>query len=212
MGALQPLIGKVTFESEGAERGPYHSRVLHVPTLTSGLTLGRGYDMKMKNPFKIYKDLTNAGLKKTDAKKLSIAAGLSGNTAKTFIKNHNLEKFEITQRQQVNLFNISYKNEEAETKRLCSKMDVVNRYGKCDWDKLDSAIKQILVDLKFRGDYTGVTRKFIQKHVVANDTKAFLNALSDKSKWTSQRIPTDRFQRRITFFKIHSSNQRGQSN
>ena len=204
MAALQPLIGKVTFESEGSERGPYHSRILHVPTLTSGLTLGRGYDMKMKSSFKINQELLAAGLKLADAKKLSIASGLSGNAAKTFIKTHKLEKFEITQQQQVNLFNISYKEEEAEAKRLCTKEDVVGKYGKCDWTKLDSGIKQILVDLKFRGDYTGVTRKFLQKHVVANDTKAFLKILSDRAKWVSQRVPSDRFQRRVTFFKANS--------
>jgi len=121
-----------------------------------------------------------------------------------FIKTHKLEKFEITQQQQVSLFNISYKEEEAETKRLCTKTDVVSKYGKCDWTKLDSAMKQILVDLKFRGDYTGTTRKFIQKHVVANDTKAFLKTLSDRAKWISQRVPSDRFQRRVTFFKANA--------
>lgn len=204
MSALQPLIGKVTFESEGAEKGPYHSRILHVPSPTSGLTLGRGYDMKMKNKFKINQDLIKAGLKVADAQKLSDASGLSGSTAKAFIKTQKLENFEITQQQQVNLFNISYKEEEAETKRLCTKVDVISKYGKCDWAKLDSAIKQILVDLKFRGDYTGSTRKFLQKHVVANDTKGFLKVLSDRSKWISQRVPSDRFQRRITFFRANS--------
>ncbi len=204
MSALQPLIGKVTFESEGAEKGPYHSRILHVPSPTSGLTLGRGYDMKMKNKFKIKQDLIKAGLKVADAQKLSDTSGLSGNTAKAFIKTQKLEKFEITQQQQVNLFNISYKEEEAETKRLCTKVDVTSKYGKCDWAKLDSAIKQILVDLKFRGDYTGSTRKFLQKHVAANDTKGFLKALSDRSKWISQRVPSDRFQRRITFFRANT--------
>jgi len=132
-----------------------------------------------------------------------MAAGLSGNIEKAFIKTHKLEKFEITQQQQVSLFNISYK-EEAGTKRLCTKMDVVAKYGKCDWAKLDSAMKQILVDLKFRGDYTGSTRKLIQKYVVANDTKDFLKALSDRSKWLKQRVPSDRFKRRLTFFKTNA--------
>jgi len=204
MSALQPIRGKVTFESEGAEKGPYHSRTLHVPTLTSGLTIGRGYDMKMKSTFKINKELIASGLKPTDAKQLSLSAGLSGNTAKAFIKTHKLENFEITQQQQVNLFNISYKEEESETKRLCTKSDVIAKYGKCDWSKLDSAIKEILVDLKFRGDYTGITRKFIQKSVVNNDTKGFLKVLSDRSKWISQRVPGDRFQRRINFFKANA--------
>ena len=204
MSALQPVIGKVTFESEGAEGGPFHSRILHVPSPTSGLTIGRGYDMKMKGAVKISRDLMAAGITQKDAAQLSKAAGLSGAAAKAFIIAHKLEKYEITQQQQVKLFDISYKEEEAETKRLCVKADVEAKYGKCNWLTLDSAIKQILVDLKFRGDYTGGTRKFLQKHVVANDTREFLKALSDRSNWLLLRVPQDRFQRRVSFFRANA--------
>ncbi len=204
MNALQPQLGKVTFESEGAEGGPYHSRALHVPSSTSGLTIGRGYDMKTKNTIKITQDLKSAGLTHIHATQLAKAAGLSGQPAKNFIKTNKLEKFEITQQQQVKLFNISYREEETETKRLCTKVDVQAKYGTCNWQTLDSAIKQILVDLKFRGDYTGSTRKFLQKHVVENNTNEFFKALSDKKNWITQRVPADRFQRRVTFFKANA--------
>ncbi|VAW49734.1 hypothetical protein MNBD_GAMMA04-1169 [hydrothermal vent metagenome] len=204
MSALQPVFGKITFESEGTEQGPFHSRRFHVPTPRSGLTIGRGYDMKMKNSFKINQDLVAAGISSADAKLIAQATGLFGSSAKAFIKTYHLEKFEITQQQQVKLFNISYKEEEAETKRLCTKPDVIAKYGQCNWRNLDTAIKQILVDLKFRGDYTGSTRKFIQKHVVTNDTKAFLQVLSNRNNWVNQRVPTNRFQKRIIFFKTHA--------
>ncbi|MCP3852922.1 MAG: hypothetical protein GY694_22240 [Gammaproteobacteria bacterium] len=204
MAALQPQLGKVTFESEGAEGGPYHSRILHVPSGTSGLTIGRGYDMKTKNSIKITQDLLASGVPQKDAAVLAKAAGLSGQMAKNFVKTNKLEKYEITQQQQVKLFQISYKEEEAETKRLCTKADVQTKYGNCNWSLLDSAMKQVLVDLKFRGDYTGSTRKFLQKHVVENDTKEFLKALSDKTNWLTQRVPADRFQRRVTFFKTNA--------
>lgn len=204
MSALQPLLGKVTFESEGAEGGPFHSRILHVPGATSGLTIGRGYDMKMKGAGKIKNDLLMAGIPQKDAALLAKAAGLAGPAAKAFITTHMLEKYEITQQQQVKLFEISYKEEEAETRRLCTKPDVEAKYGKCNWVRLDSAIRQILVDLKFRGDYTGGTRRFLQKHVVSNDTKEFLKALSDRSNWLLLRVPQDRFQRRVNFFKTNA--------
>lgn len=204
MAALQPLQGKVTFESEGAEGGPYHSRILHVPSSTSGLTIGRGYDMKTKNSVKITQDLVSSGVARKDASLLSKAAGLFGATAKNFIKTNKLDKFEITQQQQLKLFEITYREEEAESKRLCTKADVQTAYGQCNWAALDPAIKQIVVDLKFRGDYTGGTRKFLQKHIVANDTKAFLKELSDRKNWLMQRVPTDRFQRRINFFRTNA--------
>ena len=205
MSALQPIVGKVTFESEGAEGGPFHSRKLHVPSATSGLTVGRGYDMKMKNAVEITRNLIAAGISQKDAAILAKATGLSGQLAKKFITTHMLDKYEITQQQQVKLFDISYKKEEAETKRLCTKPDVELKYGKCNWLKLDSAIKQILVDLKFRDDYTGGTRKVLQKYVVTNDAKEFLKVLSDRSNWLMLRVPTDRFQRRVNFLKANAA-------
>ena len=204
MSALQPKLGKVTFESEGAEGGPFHSRKLHVPSMVSGLTIGRGYDMKRKTAAKIVQDLTKAGLSKTDATTLSKAAGLSGPTAKNFIKTNKLESFEITQQQQVKLFDLTYNEEEAETKRLCTKPDVNAKFGTCNWQTIDSAIKQVLVDLKYRGDYTANIRDALQKHVVANDTKGFLKEISDRSNWTTLKVPNDRFQRRINFFKSNT--------
>lgn len=204
MSVLQPLVGKLTFESEGAEGGPFHSRVLHVPSGVSGLTIGRGYDLKMKSAVRVQQDLVAAGLRPQDAALLSRACGLAGPAAKAFITSNRLDKFEITQQQQVKLFEIVYKIEEAETMRLCTKPDVVAKYGKCNWTLLDSAIKQILVDLKFRGDYTGDTRKFLQRHVVANDTTGFLAELSTRSNWLRLRVPQDRFQRRIAFFRTHA--------
>mgnify|MGYP006875700117 CR=1 FL=1 len=42
MTVLKSTEGLLTFESEGHEGGPYHSRTLHVPSHTSGLTIGRG--------------------------------------------------------------------------------------------------------------------------------------------------------------------------
>jgi len=204
MSTLQPTLGRLTFESEGAEGGPYHSRILHVPTDVSGLTVGRGYDMKLKDQSKIKKDLIAAGVDSKVAEILAQAAGLSGQDAKTFITTHHLEKFEITEATQVSLFGVTYKEEEAETKRLCTKADVVAKYGNCNWAKLSPAIKQVLVDLKFRGDYTGRTRRFLQKYVVTNDRKGFLFEMSKKSNWRHLRVPADRFKRRVNFLKANS--------
>lgn len=219
MAVLQPNKGKLTFETEGTEGGRYHSRVLAVPSATSGLTIGRGYDMKEKPASKILKDLTRVGVDTETAKILSKATGLYGESARTFIKNHSagskenlknkntpdLATFEITQQQQVDLFNISYQEEEAETKRICNKSDVTAVYGICDWDLLDSGIKEVLVDMKFRGDYTGRTRKLIQKAVVDNDVDAFFKVLSDTDVWEALNVPADRIKRRIAFLKTNAT-------
>lgn len=201
-----PKEGKVTFDSEGAEGGYFHSRKLHVPTASSGLTLGRGYDMRFKSSLKIKNDLIKVNITKNDAETLSLASGLFGQRAKDFIKKNKLEKFEISTSTQLNLFEISYKEEESETKRLCTKTDVEGKYGKCDWANLNPAIKEILVDLKFRGDYHSDAREEIQKIVSENNTENFLDKISDKSIWKN--VPQDRFDRRIKYFKeIYSSKE-----
>ena len=90
--------GQVTFDSEGTEGGRYHSRTPHVPSDTSGLTIGRGYDMKEKTKAQIKKDLTDAGLSEADAEAYAGAAGLSGDKARQYIKDTKL--VEITPEQE----------------------------------------------------------------------------------------------------------------
>ena len=79
--------GQLTFDAEGEDGetgGMLHTRILRVPTDKSGLTIGRGYDMKAKMKKNIEIDLRNAGIDK--AKLLSCAAGLRGKAAKMFIQ------------------------------------------------------------------------------------------------------------------------------
>ena len=90
----KPGKGIITFDSEGTEGGLYHSRKLHVPTISSGLTIGRGYDMRFKTALQIELDLKKAGISKEDAKLLSQSKGLFGQRAKEFVKKHKLENFE----------------------------------------------------------------------------------------------------------------------
>jgi hypothetical protein len=196
---IEPDRGEVTWKSEGTEGGKHHSRRLHVPTDSSGLTLGRGYDMSKRQPADIISDLTRAGVVLKDAQTLSGAAGLTGDEARRFIRDHKLEKFEISLLGQKMLFESAYDDEAAEAERLCSKDDVTDTYGDCDWEKLDPAIRDILVDMKFRGDYTGAARTRIQKYVVANDLEAFAKALEKRSDWPN--VPKDRFNLRVAFLK-----------
>lgn len=194
---VKPAVGVVTFDSEGAEGGMYHSRILHVPTDTSGLTLGRGYDMKEKNSAKINADLAKAGVDTKTALTISKASSLFGTSAKQFIIDNDLLDFQITPLAQKNLFEITYADESEETKRICTLARIEKIYGKSKWDELDYRIKEIVVDLKFRGDYTEESRKNIQEHIAKNDFDKFKSALIDKSNWT--KVPADRFDRRKNF-------------
>jgi hypothetical protein len=184
--------GQITFDAEGTEGRRYHSRTPSVPTDSSGLTIGRGYDMKEKSAEKIKADLIAAGLSEADAVLYAKAAGLSGAAAREFIKNNKLP--EITLAQQKKLFEIAYAEKEADVKRISEKKDVVDAYGATDWAKLDPSIKTMLVDLIYRGDYTGATRKFVQPLVVANDVAGLAKVMADSTKWPG--VPSERFKAR----------------
>lgn len=87
--------GQLTFDAEGQESGPYHSRVLHVPSTSSGLTLGRGYDMKERTRSTVRDDLVVAGVPADMAALISQAAGRFGAAAEEFIAENDLEGFEV---------------------------------------------------------------------------------------------------------------------
>ena len=189
--------GLLTYEAEGMEGGTFHSRKLHVPSDSSGLTIGRGYDMKEKTSAKIEADLNLAGVDLEQAIVLSGAANLSGPTAIQFIVDNSLENFEISIETQENLFNISYEELSADVQRICDKPDCVNIYGEVNWNELNPAIKDVMVDLRYRGDYTPQSRKLIQKMVADNDIEQFTLTLCDRDLW--ERVPLDRFNRRVDF-------------
>ncbi len=193
----KPERGILTFNSEGQDGGPFDSRVFHVPSSRSGLTIGRGYDMKMRSKSEIRDDLTAAGVAPAMSALISHASGIEGPRAEEFIEENHLEDFKIEYGQQLKLFEIEYARKEADTKRLATKADVTNVYGATDWDALDATIKEVLIDLRFRGDYTPTTRRFIQKCVANNDLRAFAQEIGERDNWPG--VPNERFKARKDF-------------
>ncbi|MFE8070092.1 hypothetical protein QQM79_03450 [Marinobacteraceae bacterium S3BR75-40.1] len=194
---VPPTKGRLTWEAEGHEGGRYHSRILHVPSASSGLTIGRGYDLKERSRAEVTRDLAAAGLAPDRATVLAGAVHLAGEAAEQFIIDQDLLDFEITPGVQLALFETVYEAMEQDVIRICTKRDVVERYGRTDWGTLDARIRDTLVDLRFRGDYTPVTRRQIQPPVVANDLVAFRQVMGQQSLWS--RVPADRFQRRVRY-------------
>ena len=192
-----PSVGLVTWDAEGTEGGRFHSRTLSVPSDSSGLTIGRGYDMKERSAATIAADLGAAGVPAADASKISKAAGLSGAAARKFITDQKLGSFEISKPAQLALFMTTYNALKADVARICAKPDVVAAFGACDLTKTDRAIVDILVDLRFRGDYNGTSRALVQKVAAQNDLAGFAAALQKAGNWPN--VPADRFNRRAAF-------------
>ncbi|MAL97769.1 MAG: hypothetical protein CL583_04880 [Alteromonadaceae bacterium] len=194
---VPPARGRLTWDAEGQEGGRFHSRVLHVPTASSGLTLGRGYDFRERARVEVQQQLTHAGVAPSDAASLSGGARLVGRAAESFIVNSDLLDFEVSPGCQLRLFEAVYAEMENDVQRICAARDVVVAYGAVDWRQLDARIKDMLVDLRYRGDYTARSRRHIQPSVVQNDLSAFAKTMSDHAIWTA--VPPDRFERRKQF-------------
>ena len=190
--------GQLTFDAEGLETpGKYFSRKLHVPGASSGVTIGRGYDMKERSEDEIIDDLTAAGVPLAKARKLSRCRGLKGARARNFLIENNLTDLTITPEQQWQLFNSTYEELEGDVIRICSKADVVAKYGETDWDQLHFLIRDLTIDLRYRGDYTGATRERVQPVLVDNDLVALTSLMADHEYWVGSRnVPNDRFKRR----------------
>jgi len=183
---IKPDKGLVTFNAEGHEGGFFHSRALHASGSGSGLTLGRGYDMKEKSASKIIKELIQVGVSMRNARKISKGHGLQGGRARQFIIDNDLLDFHITSLQQKELFLISYEEMINSVKRISRKNVNVRNYASVDWDKLDSRIKDIVFDLRYRGDYTGASREIIQKNISCNSLKAFKDVMKDRAFWVGK--------------------------
>ena len=162
--------GQLTFDAEGLDvPGAFFSRVPHVPTGSSGVTLGRGYDMKEREPDKIERDLVKGGVEDTEATRFRGASTLAGTAARRFIQVAGLAAFEISHQVQKALFGIAYEAIEKDVIRICSKADVERIYGETDWPNLSPYVRDVIVDLRYRGDYTPATRREIQEFIASND-------------------------------------------
>lgn len=115
---LEPKEGLLTFRAEGnnIKGSRYYSRVIHWPansstcsTVSSGVTLGRGYDLGQRSHYTATRDLLFSGVGKAEAEQVASGARLTGCRADKFVRENKHQIKEITELQQVNLFKKTYK-------------------------------------------------------------------------------------------------------
>ena len=192
-------MGQLTFDVEGMEKpgSKYHSRTPHVPGRWSGVTLGRGYNMGQRSKDGIKTDLVQAGIPVSVANKFSNCSGYKGTQARNYLEEKGLEDLSITPEQQYHLFLDTFEEYAGTVIRICNKMDVVDKYGATNWDGLEPVIRDIAVDLCYRGDYKSSTRSRVQPIIVANDVKGLKKLMADEEYWRHRiGVPKDRFERR----------------
>lgn len=145
--------GNVTFDAEGNDilNSKYFSRVIHWPgNSLSGVTIGRGYDMGNRTKIAVRQDMIKAGIPSATAEALSEGAGLKGGKAKEFVKQKKKSIGMITNAQQVKLFDNIYPDYESRAKENYDKWTGTEKIH-VEWNKLDQAIRDVLVDFVYQG-------------------------------------------------------------
>ncbi|MCK1067041.1 peptidoglycan-binding protein [Pluralibacter gergoviae] len=164
-GSLRVREGQVTFDSEGIDyitavepfrqqSYPSFSRILHwPPKFSSGVTLGRGYDMGNRSAGEIYATLRLAGIEEYKAVLCSKASHLKGRQAGQFVKVYGPLVGEITHDQQIRLFEIVYREKLDYAKGVYSR-NSRRIHEPLTWSKLDKVIRDVFVDTIYQGNRT----------------------------------------------------------
>jgi len=198
---------ELTKACEGNQGKPYW------PEGASGITIGYGYDLRERSGPEVTSQLITAGVAADLAALLSTGHAKSAATqptAKAFLDSPvtfrgvktTYRQLEIEPSARDKLFELVYGINAQDVRRICLKQDVAAQYGNCDWSALHPAIKAVLIDLRFRGDYHPESRRYLQKTVARNDPAAFGQALKlflDQHADVYARGIVDRFQKRIDF-------------
>lgn len=144
--------GQLTFSAEGNDDpgSLYFSRHIHWPGGESGVTLGRGYDMRKREEADVKKDLIAAGIAASLAAEFAKGAEKTGAEAKIFVAENQTKLGVIDTEIQKKLFENIYPGYVKTARRIYDKRthDEPDRVA---WDKLSQAIKDVLVDFAYQG-------------------------------------------------------------
>ncbi|WP_217704467.1 hypothetical protein [Enterobacter hormaechei] len=200
--------GQLTFDAEGNDinTSPWFSRKIHWPGGVSGVTIGRGYDLGQQTTANA--DLTQIGIAELLKSWLVGSQGLSGLDAQSRFNSasEDIRNSTITRKQQYDMFMISYQRLEDDVKRICQKPNTIRVYHpnpqvtpEQAWNDIPEKIKEVLIDLRYRGDYTPHARSLMQRYAYSGDLNSFGNVLSTRNNW--QNVPEERFNQRISFYE-----------
>ncbi|MBW3695986.1 LysM peptidoglycan-binding domain-containing protein [Vibrio sp. T187] len=204
--------GKFTFDSEGDDNplSPYFSRQAHVPNNSgvvvgrSGITIGRGLDMgnpptgatgQSPSALNLKELFQKSGLMPELSNWLLNVEGIQKEAALESLNNSGLDNktLTLTRKQQHLMFNQVYAYMEDKTRILLTKPDVREKFGVVDWDNLSLNVRNVLVDLTYRGDNSPSTREVFVPALVNYNAQTFKAVMSNVKAWRRYDIPRGRF-------------------
>ncbi|VVN45840.1 hypothetical protein [Pseudomonas fluorescens] len=168
--------GQVTFDAEGNDipNSPYFSRRLHWPGGASGVTLGRGYDMRHRTRSGVCADLIAAGVDAVSAENFSRGAGLSDQVARDFVSANRDGFGEISKQAQRILFeDIVYPRYVVAAQQRYSSIVTP---GSIAWEELNDRVRDVAVDLTYQ---QGSIWERQIPYVSVNDRSRFAQYIQD---------------------------------
>ena len=192
-------FGQSTFDCEGQEaQGEYFSRVIHWPGGNSGVTIGRGYDMGQRTRLQVISELKYAGVSSEDALYFAGGAGVRGERAKRYVESSLESSPALSLSAQRRLFEtITTPEIISDIQRILSKPDLRAKYGNTSWEELTPLAREVVFDLRYRGDYTPETRTRVQPLLTAQDDRGLQALLNQRSYWQGLNVPLARINARI---------------
>lgn len=169
-----PDYCELTFRTEGGNL-PDVLRP-HWPKGVSGVTIGPGYDMGQRSAAEIKADLKVAGLPDASIVKLATAAGKTGTAARDWVNTDGKTVEKLTTDMSMAIFTSVYPTYVGYTK------GIIKSWGG-NWDAYPQKMKEVLVDLRFRGDLASKHKAHLLPSIKAADYNAFRAAISDHKYW-----------------------------
>ncbi|MDC0716436.1 pesticin C-terminus-like muramidase [Nannocystis bainbridge] len=164
----------MTFRTEGGHLPSVLKA--HWPGGVSGVTIGPGYDMGQRSAASIRTDLANAGVPQTSIDKFVGGAGLTSTSARDWV-NTNADSIPLlTRDQSMALFTHVYPVYVGYTK------SIIRSWGG-NWDAYPQKMKEVLVDLRFRGDLSERHKPRLLPSITAADYPAFRAVIHDHKYW-----------------------------
>ncbi|TKC96340.1 pesticin C-terminus-like muramidase [Polyangium fumosum] len=171
-----PHFSELTFAVEGGNT----KKVLEVhwpDSAASGVTIGAGYDMGNRSKAEVKADLVAAGVPLADAEKLSAGAGKKGDTAKKWVADNVATLPTISKEVAKTLYQKIYPDYVERARTQVGKHDG-------DWEAYPTPMKEVLVDLAYRGDLTTKHPRLIAC-IKSNDYSGFCTLIHDLEYWQS---------------------------
>jgi hypothetical protein len=136
----------LTYNAEGSYNKTNHP---HWPGGTSGVTIGKGYDMGLRTVVQTKADLMRAGVDEARATQLANGAGLKGNDAAAYVIGHSRDAT-LSPDEEDKLFHISYARKEREAKGVYGRV-TKGVPGAVNWDGLNPSMRAMATDFIYQG-------------------------------------------------------------